>query len=223
MTGQLSRRTLLSAGGLIFAGCSGRSGMDDEPTVTPAAVPTTAPRPTVAAVGPRECPELPSNAEVYICSPRAGQINSLRLVPSTLRYEGTEPLSFTLRNRTGFTFRTGCDWWTIAADIGGTWKTVAQGPGEGRLAVPSGEPAVWRLRSVATGATAHRHATLEAGTYAFVVTGYAAGGELTAVAAPFTVAPAAIDRDGGRHLSITHPSTSYPDPPDMDQSPTKPG
>jgi hypothetical protein len=195
MADSTARRTVLGALAALLPGCSAPAGPINSPTLTPAAVPSATAR--TATPEPR-CPELPSTAEVYICSSEGSAANALRLVAAPPTAGLADRLGFTLANRTGFTFRTGPDWWTLAAREGATWHTVAQGAARGRLAIAPGERGRWRLRagSATTGGDA---IAVTPGPHAFVVTGYAAGGELTAVIAPFVITG---DRATDRGLTV---------------------
>jgi hypothetical protein len=192
-TGYRRRGVLAAFAAAGLAGCREfglGSGTDTGGRVSPAPVPTVdenrreTPTPTP---GPSPCPELPSNAEVYVCSPAADDDNAFELVPERRRYTG-DTVRFRFRNRTEFSFRTGRDWWTLSAR-GREWGIVAQGDGADRTVIAPGEEFVWRVGGSGAGGvtTAVVPAPEGAGRHALAVTGYVAGGELTAVIAPFVV------------------------------------
>jgi len=193
MCARRSRRALLATlGGLVpVAGCGGFGGQPDrQATATPAPVPTReTPVPAADAVAPVACPALPSNAEVYVCSPTRADDADLRLVPARGEYraDGGE-ITLSLVNETVFTFRTGRDWWTLARRIDGNWAITAQGNGTGRLLAGPGEDAAWQVGGDGPGAdVTHVDVDLDGGYYALAITGYVSAGELTAVIAPFRV------------------------------------
>ncbi|MFB6297672.1 MAG: hypothetical protein ABEH56_04055 [Salinirussus sp.] len=191
----MRRREVLSVlagtvGSVVLAGCGGLVGEDGPAatrTLTPVAVPTTE-RETVTRTG---CPELPSNAEVYVCSPQTDGGESLRLVPESSTYDGTGGFGFTLSNGTSFPFRTGRDWWTLSQLSAEGWSISAQGDGSDRTVVGPREAFTWTLDGAANGdGTVPLEVDLDRGRYALAITGYVAGGELTAVITPFRSAPA---------------------------------
>ncbi len=148
----MRRRALLSAFpaaiASALAGCAGGDGTTTE-TLTPADVPTGR-RPTPTGTPTVACPALPSNAEVYVCSPTAPGENALRLGPSSRVYEaGNGGLAFTLHNDTGLAFRTGRDQWTLARRDRAGWSIVDQGDGSDRLVVGPGESFVWEFDAAA--------------------------------------------------------------------------
>jgi hypothetical protein len=195
----MRRRGVLAAclGGLVgTAGCpslepspdgAGDGADDDDTTLTPAPVGSADGRGVTTAT-PAPCPELPTNAEVYVCSTDAADGLHLRLTG------GSGRTVLRLDNPTTLTFNTGPDWWTLSRRLQGTamddWRIAAQGDGTGRLRLARDESFAWVFgpprsetdtRETRVG---DRPAT---GRYAFSVVGYFGGGELTAVIAPFTV------------------------------------
>lgn len=191
MDARLSRRALLATlGGLApLAGCGDFGGQTERQTATPAPVPTRATPSSVAdAVVPVACPELPSNAEVYVCSPTRADDADLRLVPARGAYRtDAGEITLSLVNETVFTFRTGRDWWTLARRVDGDWAITAQGNGSGRLLLGPGEDAAWRVGGDSPrGDVTHLDVDLTGDYYALAITGYVSAGELTAVIAPFS-------------------------------------
>ena len=192
--GRWSRRSVLAglAGALTLSGCQQvRPESGSRRTLTPAAVPDAdEPRgqPTPAAA---DCPRLPSHAEVYICSPNVDRDSNLRLVPETTEYSvGTGGLVFTLVNRTDSEFRTGRDWWTLTAHRRDGWDTVGRGARTDDVVVEPGGVFVWILGGQPPDDDVPRlDVDFGWGPHALVVTGYAAGGTLTAVIAPIQVTP----------------------------------
>lgn len=179
----------------VVAGCAvpGSSPRSTE-RVTPAPIPTTDERGRqTVPPGAGLCPELPSNAEVYVCSPRRRDGDGLRLVPD--RGPGTptaDRVAFALKNETSVAFRTGRDWWTLAALEGDDWSTTEQGAGTDRMSVHPGERFVWTLSGARVSEnTEPLDVEIDPDrtgcVCAFVVTGYVAGGELTAIISPFRV------------------------------------
>lgn len=185
------RREILAAGGAVtavsLAGCAGfgsEPGTDPD-TVTPAPIPSVG---TATPVRGRDvCPELPTNAEVYVCSPQTRSANTLRLQPDAETYRATAAsLEFVLRNSTDFSFRTGRDWWTVARRRDDGWTSVDQGDGTDLMTVAPGGAAVLTIDGDDIEAPGSE-AGPTTGRYALIVTGYVTGGELTAVIAPFRV------------------------------------
>jgi hypothetical protein len=101
-------------------------------SLTPAPVPSAGrpiamPSPTPRAA----CPELPTHAEVYVCSAtvdpdRAG----LLLAPPADAVGRDRPARFRLTNRSELRFVTGDGWWTVARRDEDGWRTVRQGTGD---------------------------------------------------------------------------------------------
>lgn len=192
-----SRRELLAAlcgcGTTGIAGClSGLSGSRSRgtETVTPAPVPTTGPTRLQTTMSRVRCPELPTNAEVYLCSSTGSGGNDLHMITeagTSTRDPAPGGFVFTLSNETSVAFQTGRDWWTLAARGGGGWVTVDQGDGTDRVTVDPGGTFVWSLGGDGDGPrTECLDVDVRAeGWHALSITGYVASGELIAVIAPF--------------------------------------
>jgi hypothetical protein len=193
----MRRRGILAAllGGLAgAAGCSSLEPRSDDgsadregATLTPAPVGSADGRGVTTAM-PAPCPELPTNAEVYVCSTTAADGLSLRPTAES----GLTVLR--LDNPTTLTFNTGPDWWTLSRRLPGPtaddWRITAQGDGAGRLHLGRDESFAWVFGpsgSASEGPETRVGDRPAPGRYAFSVVGYFGGGELTAVIAPFTV------------------------------------
>lgn len=191
------RRQLLSGiagilGAVPTAGCARLESLrpSQRRTVTPVPVPTSDFNSSVID-GSKEstvCPELPADAEVYICSPTANSDHAFQLHSDPTAYElPVVELELTFRNRTDFAFQTGSDWWTVARRTNNDWMIVDQGDGAGRAAVGPGETVSWTVSLDTESSSESVDEALEAGQYALSLTGYVLGGELTAVIAPFRI------------------------------------
>lgn len=196
MSSRFTRRDVLAAvsGSVGLAGCTG-AGLAPDPdtdrrrTVTPAPVPTDYCETGTGPPSSSLCPMLPSNAEVYVCSPLSTGNEALQLVPGATRRSDPGRSTFVLHNGTSFPFRTGRDWWTLASRDGDTWTIEAQGAGSGRLTVPPDDTYAWVLGDAQTDTeTSSIDVDTGSGHYALAITGYVAAGELTAVIAPFLLA-----------------------------------
>lgn len=191
----MRRRAVLAAvSSVLTAGCAGLVGEADrrQETLSPAPVPAERPRAANVAT-PRvpRCPDVPADVAARICSDRSG--TGLRLTPEASTYEsGPDPFGVTLVNGGDVTFRTGRDWWTLARVADDGWERVASGDRTDRLSVGPGESFVWELNATGEGGAgvARPDVAFGGGRYALVVTGYVAGLNLAAVAAPFRVEPA---------------------------------
>jgi hypothetical protein len=209
----LRRREFLVAGGTAttasLAGCAGLGGApDSDPeALTPAPIPS-----VDTATGPGSvCPELPTNAEVYVCSPQTRSANTLRLQPDAETYRATaDDLAFVLRNNTDFAFRTGRDWWTVTRRRDDGWTSVDQGDGTDLMTVAPGSSAVVTVDGDDLEAPSS-DAGPATGRYALVVTGYVTGGELTAVIAPFQVVRDAAHESPGNDGPRTERALVLPD------------
>jgi hypothetical protein len=191
----MQRRGVLTAllGALAgTAGCSvlgpGSDDTGDGATLTPAPVGSADGR-RVTTPTPAPCPELPTNAEVYVCTGPTS--DGLRLESTSERGHRTV---LRLGNPTTLTFNTGPDWWTLTRRLQGAagddWRIVAQGDGAGRLRLDRDESFAWVFgppRSDVDTRSTRVGDRPTPGSYAFSVVGYFGGGELTAVIAPFTV------------------------------------
>lgn len=192
--GRWSRRSVLAglAGALTLGGCQQvQPDSEGRQTLTAAAVPeANEPRGQLTPAA-ADCPRLPANAEAYICSPNVDRDSNLRLVPEATEYSvGTGGLVFTLVNRTDSEFRTGRDWWTLSVRRQDGWDIVGQGARSDDVVVKPGGVFVWILGGQPPDDDVPRlNVDFGGGLHALVVTGYAAGGTLTAVIAPIQVTP----------------------------------
>lgn len=176
------------------AGCSGSPSRNTS-TLTPAPVGTAGERASVEAPAADRCPELPSNAEVYICASADGEGLTLSAVSTR-----ADPPVVELRNETTVPFDTGTDWWTLSRqrstsegrrDATDRWQLTEQGAGTDDRRVEPGGRLRWQLGGAdmsSTGRPPDRvDVSLAAGRYAFSIVGYVPAGELTALVLPFEV------------------------------------
>lgn len=185
------REVLVAIGGsLATTGCVGLlgGGSDETETLTPAPVPTTGgdvSRPSERT----RCPELPAEAEAYVCSSRAESGNGLRLIPEASTYDaGTGGFEFTLSNQLSLPFRTGRDRWTLGHRTAEGWSVLARGEGTGLRAVEPGGSVVWVLGGGDADAT-QLDVDVGGGQHALAVTGAVPRGVLTAVVSSFRIEP----------------------------------
>jgi hypothetical protein len=196
------RAVLASLGAAVgLAGCAALSG-DRERTLTPAPVPEEAtPRAELPETDTQslDCPELPADADSYVCSPEAAGGLALRQVAAAYRGD-IAGFVFTLANDTDRVFETGRDRWLVAQQTEDGWLTIDAGGTSADLSLAPGEQFSWvvgpTVPAAAPSGASRVDTEFGSGPHAFIVTGRSGGG-LAAVLAPFDV-PRGGSGPGGR-------------------------